>query len=93
MRTYDHMGLEHGADMLRRLGSMLDGSSLWLEAGNKFVKAALRLHTSNGGGKEGADKHPYKALRRLRATMSGTLRGQLVWPGGVRGPYNKASSS
>jgi hypothetical protein len=71
LRIYDHALLVHVPDLLAQ-GTLLDGSSWFLEAFNKVWKNQLLFHTNRGGGrktaaqKENAELAKQSAARRER---------------------------
>lgn len=67
---------------------------MFLEAGNKYLRASLQQHTSNGGGHGGAAAAStaplLQTLQRLRLQMNPAIRAQFKELGQLRGPYKKA---
>lgn len=63
LRIYDHALLVHVPDLLAQ-GTLLDGSSWFLEAFNKVWKNQLLFHTNRGGGRKTAEQQEIAELAK-----------------------------
>jgi hypothetical protein len=66
LRIYDHALLVHVPDLLAQ-GTLLDGSSWFLEAFNKVWKNQLLFHTNRGGGRKTAAQKENAGLAKQSA--------------------------
>jgi hypothetical protein len=82
-RIYDHALLVHVPAILAQ-GTLIDGSSWFLEALNKVWKSELLYHTNNGGGKkrdaelDKAGKHSKEGQSYNRALRWNTMDEQAL---------------
>jgi hypothetical protein len=66
LRIYDHALLVHVPDLLSQ-GTLLDGSSWFLEAFNKVWKNQLQFHSNKGGGRKTKEQQEIAELAKYSA--------------------------
>jgi hypothetical protein len=86
LRVYEHAMLVHVPDLLKQ-GTLLDGSSWFLEAFNKVWKNQLKFHTNNGGGvknteltgKDSVEGRAFKDVGALKAHSMDKQAMKSMW--------------